>query len=153
MNRTAHRMGGRFLTPGARLRGFSRADRHFRDLDLGAESVAEAIAKRNREIDDIPRAFRRVTFVCRAQAILICAIAASADIVPTTVDGIVRVADLDPDAGDLADAAWIEAAESIVPEPAPGQGENSYIARRRLDHNRREPWALAECLLREGWTP
>jgi hypothetical protein len=68
----------------------------------------------------------------REQAILICAVAASAEWPPLTLDRIVRDLDANPAAGDLADEAWLA---------APTVGSS------------REIWAEAECMLREGWSP
>lgn len=153
MIRHRHVISGRHHAPWARLNKLRRTERHFRDLDMNAESVAAAIDKRNRELDETPRAFGKITIKMRREAIQICAIAASTDIVPTTIDGLVRAGDFDPDAGDLADAAWCLAAEELTPSVSPTEGEHTVQAIRRRDHGRREPWALAECMLREGWSP
>lgn len=74
----------------------------------------------------------RVSKKIRAEAITICAIAASAEWPPGCVEEIVRDGDFDFDAGDLADEA--------------GNHVDVWCGIREL-------WAEAECMLREGWCP
>lgn len=126
---------------GGRLRVFGAADRYFRGA-LVLESTTIVMC-------DEPRRLR-VTPAIRAEAILVCAVMASADIVSTTTDAVVLRLDVSVDAGELADEAY---ALARTP-PARGRqpGERDYEAKLR-DYDARAPWGEAEAMLQQGWNP